>query len=702
MGVLSDAAAGREQRFVAARAQFFDEGDCPDGGVSSLILRSWQRCRKDGLFEDDREPVTSVGRARLSESRERSGRLLDHASGVMEHVFEQIRASGSMVILADPDGIILHSLGDAEFVDRANRVALQPGACWTEALRGTNAIGTAIVERAAVEVLGMEHYLRRNTFLSCTAAPVLGADGRVHGVLDISSDHRVHQRHTLGLVRLSVQLLEKRIFESEFANDILIAFHCRPEYIGSLQEGMIAVGPDGNILGANTAAREWLAQRACEGESASFGALFPLGFGKLFDRAAAAPNALLRIETRHGGELYVQVRSMRPLVVPRAHSGSEAAVAEAAAVAAPVRAAPRPVAARCGRVTLESLATGDPGLARALDRARRIQGKDIPLLIQGESGVGKELFAQAFHNSGPRAAGPFVALNCAAVPETLIESELFGYAGGAFTGARREGAIGRIQQAHGGTLFLDEIGDMPLGMQARLLRVLQERCVTPVGSLKSIPVDISLVCATHRILKDAVAAGAFREDLYYRVNSLTVSLPPLRERTDIRCIVERILTVESAEAGRDAVTMGDGVMRFFERHSWPGNVRQLQNVIRVAVALLDPDEDEILPAHLPEELFAVDPADSRKVSAQDHGGSGDASQAAGPRDAVVPERINLPAGWGEGGVTQGGSLGASRLDQLELDAIAAVMREVGGNVSAAARRLGVSRNRLYRKLGRIG
>ncbi len=702
MGVLSDAAGSREQRFVVARAQFFDHGECPDGGVSPLILRSWQRCRHDGLCEDDREHVLTVGRARLSESRERSGRLLEQASGVMEHVFEQIRASGSMVILADPDGIILHSLGDAEFVDRANRVALQPGACWTEALRGTNAIGTAIAERSAVEVLGMEHYLQRNAFLSCTAAPVLGADGRVHGVLDISCDHRVHQRHTLGLVRLSVQLLEKRIFEAEFANDILIAFHSRPEYIGSLQEAIIAVSTEGNILGANTAAREWLAQRACDGEGATFGALFSHGFGKLFDRAAAAPNALLRIELRHGGELYVQVRSMRPLVVPVAGVGDArpaAGVASAAPRAVEARTTSRATAAApSGRVTLERLATGDACLERALDRARRIQGKDIPLLIQGESGVGKELFAQAFHNSGPRADGPFVALNCAAVPETLIESELFGYVGGAFTGARREGSMGRIQQAHGGTLFLDEIGDMPLGMQARLLRVLQERCVTPVGSLKAIPVDISLVCATHRVLKDAVAKGTFREDLYYRVNSLTVSLPPLRERTDIRCIVRRILAAEAVEAGRGEVVMGEEVMRFFERYAWPGNVRQLQNVIRVAVALLDPDEDEILPVHLPEELFAADPVDDGDV----HRPASAAGEAALQVDGG--KRIVLPPGWCDVGELAPAPAGAraSRLDQLELDAIAAVMREVGGNVSAAARKLGVSRNRLYRKLGRLG
>ncbi len=203
--------------------------------------------------------------------------------------------------------------------------------------------------------------------------------------------------------------------------------------------------------------------------------------------------------------------------------------------------------------------------------------------------------------------------------------------------------------------------------------------MTPVGSVKSIPVDISLVCATHRVLRDAVARGEFREGLYYRVNSLTVCLPPLRERSDIRCIVERILASEARDAGLEGVRIGEEVMRFIERHAWPGNVRQLQNVIRVAVALLDPDEREILPVHLPEELFMAECTE-------------ESEQAPAPRcnDAQADVAFALPAG----------GAGGRRLDQLEVELIERVMREVGGNLSAAARMLGVSRNRLYRKLGR--
>ena len=678
MGQLSAVDAGREQRFRLARKQFFEEGECPDEGVPALILNSWQRCRALGMDRANREAREHGERARLAEVRERNARLVEHASGVMEHVFEQIRASGSVVLLSDPQGMIVHSLGDADFVDRANRVALQPGACWSEASRGTNAIGTAIAANAPAVVLGAEHYLDHNSFLSCTASPILDPRGTLAGVLDVSCDQRMHQRHSLGLVRLSVQLIEKRLFETEFANEILVAFHERPEYVGSLQEGLLAVTPEGVLAGANSIAREWLAQRL-EGGGASFAELFRQGLGKIADRAKNSSDALIRLVLQDGSHLYVQLRSLRPQI--GAFVGETRRIAEAARAPRP---APATTSTRC---TLTSLATGDAGIGRALDRARRILGKDIPLLIQGESGVGKELFANAFHNSGPRADKPFVALNCAAVPETLIESELFGYVGGAFTGARKEGAIGKIQQAHGGTLFLDEIGDMPLGMQARLLRVLQERCVTPVGSVKSIPVDISLVCATHRVLRDAVARGEFREDLYYRVNSLTVSLPPLRERSDIRCIVERILEREARDAGLSGLRIGEEVMRFIERYTWPGNVRQLHNVIRVAVALLDEGELEILPAHLPEELFMSDPAED------------ETAPRPAPQDAPPPGA--LPAAGGAFALAFERP-GARRLDQLEVELIERVMREVGGNLSAAARLLGVSRNRLYRKLGRTG
>jgi transcriptional regulator with PAS, ATPase and Fis domain len=222
--------------------------------------------------------------------------------------------------------------------------------------------------------------------------------------------------------------------------------------------------------------------------------------------------------------------------------------------------------------------------------ARKVMDKGIPLLIGGESGVGKDWFAQAVHQCSQRRNQAWVAVNCAALPESLIEAELFGYVPGAFTGAARQGSLGRIREADGGTLFLDEIGDMPLSAQTRLLRVLQERRVTAVGSGTSTPVDFSLICASHQDLKQAVAQGRFRQDLYYRINGLSLNLPPLRERTDFVALCERLLLEASPKTH---VAIAPEVMAQLQRFAWPGNLRQLGHVLRCAIALLDEDERDM-------------------------------------------------------------------------------------------------------------
>jgi transcriptional regulator with PAS, ATPase and Fis domain len=294
-----------------------------------------------------------------------------------------------------------------------------------------------------------------------------------------------------------------------------------------------------------------------------------------------------------------------------------------------------------------------------------VLGKPIPVLVQGESGVGKELFARALHASGPRRAGPFVAINCAAIPENLIESELFGYVPGAFTGARKEGSPGRLREAEGGTLFLDEIGDMPLALQTRLLRVLQERTVTPVGAGKAVPVDFALVCATHTKLADAAQQGTFRQDLYYRINGLTVQLPALRERSDFVALTERLLAELSPER---EVQLAPDVMARLSAYAWPGNLRQLSSALRTACALMADDESVLDWAHLPDDVL-------------------EALQLP-PESSPVP-CVPLPQE-------------PQSLQALSQAAIQQALQAARGNVSQAARALGISRQTLYRKLALHG
>ena len=659
---LSAAAEARDLRSQQAREAFFNRGEAPHGLLERTLLRSWERCRLAGL---DANTLIShynelIEGVHLTQAQEQYRTLITHARSIMEHVHEQIRHSGSVVILANEDGLLLHSAGDADFVDRAGQVSLQPGAYWKEVQRGTNGIGTALAERCAVEVVGGEHFLERNNFLTCSAAPLLDPQGNIIGVLNISGDARAYQRHTLGLARMSASLVEKRLFESEFARDLLVCFHNRPEYIGSLGEGLAAVAQDGRILAVNAAGLEILSLRRDEATRLNCATLFEATLGTLIDRARHDAQAISAFTLLNGKQLFVRLRGNIPqqMVTPAANQ----------AIARNVR-AQRPTERVAKTLTLDSLSTGDARLQLAIDRARRVLGRDIPILIQGESGAGKEMFAKAIHNSGPNNAAPFVALNCAAIPENLIESELFGYQGGAFTGARKEGAIGKIQQAHGGTLFLDEIGDMPLSLQARLLRVLQERCVTPLGGNRTVSVDISLVCATHRRLKEEVASRRFREDLYYRINGLSVSLPALRDRTDLRQLVDILI---ATEAGDRAIKVSEVAQHAFERYAWPGNIRQLNNVIRVAIALLDDDEALITEMHLPEELLE----DLPLIAA------GNAAPIASP--------LMSPA-----------ENDTSSLEDIERRAVMRTLEALGGNISAAARMLGVSRNTLYRKLGRL-
>ncbi len=661
MGQLQLAAETHGQRLQQARQLFFDRGNLPEGLVDPLILRSWERCLRFGLTEQHPLPgVESLDRVALKTEQDRNRYLLAQGRPIMEHVFEQIRESGSMVVLADANGLLLETVGDPDFVDRADRIALMAGASWDENQRGTNAIGTALAEEAPTEVLGAEHFLEHNGFLTCCACPIFGPDGRVIGVLDISGDYRSQQRHTLGLVRLSSAIVEKRLFETIHARDILVCFHSRADYLGSPKEGIAAVSPDGQVLAVNRKGLELLGIRQVDAVRRDFSIVFESNLSALVDRLRGNTQGSCEISV-NGKQIHVQLRGQLP---PLSIAGR--VYDEPTAVRPPPR---RQENAAAPQLTLDTLNTGDARLQAAIDRSRRILGRDIPILIQGESGAGKEMFAKAFHNSGARQSGPFVALNCASIPETLIESELFGYQGGAFTGARKEGAPGKIQQAHGGTLFLDEIGDMPLNLQARLLRVLQERCVTPLGSTRAIQVDISLVCATHRKLREEVARGTFREDLYYRLNGMCVTLPALRERTDIRQMVGKLAAAETGN--RTPVRFTESAMQALESYSWPGNIRQLFNVIRVAIALLDDGETLISETHLPEELFESLPiAPSVPLANSD-------VWAAAPLD------------------------NAGSLEEIGRQAALRTLEAAGGNISAAARQLGISRNTLYRKLGRL-
>jgi transcriptional regulator of acetoin/glycerol metabolism len=515
-------------------------------------------------------------------------------------VLEPIQA---LLLLADDQGRLLQTWGTPRF-DPAQAQAFALGADWSEARVGCNALGTALACGQAVHVEHDEHFLAANRFMSGSAAPVYDAERHLVGVLGLSSDSFLPPSHTLGTVKMMAQALENALLEARFSDGShRLVFNTARNNLDSPWAGIVVVDATGQVTAANRRADTLLGK---DPRGTPVETLFRVSLGELLTRPAGLPFPLLA-----AGRSRLQCLLQPPRYPPQA----------------------RPATASQQQALIS--------------RGLRLLERDIPLLICGETGAGKEVLVKALHAASSRASAPLVAVNCAAIPLELVESELFGYEKGAFTGASLKGNPGLIRKADKGVLFFDEIGDMPLATQARLLRVLQERAIQPLGSGDPVAVDVRVICATHRDLAEAVADGRFREDLYYRIAGCTLRLPPLRERSDRRELIQAIWQ-QYRQPGQSA-GFSEAALHTLMSHPWPGNLRQLSSVVQVALAMADDGRIEL--AHLPEELLA-------------------------PLSGPVPARVvEVPA-----------------------QDINALLRATDGNISQVARRLGVSRNTVYKRL----
>jgi sigma-54 dependent transcriptional regulator, acetoin dehydrogenase operon transcriptional activator AcoR len=650
-------------------------------GRPDVIAQAHARSLEIGLRASETPDFHPLRRVALRELVERNQSLYIHALPVMETLHAQIVDTQSMVLLTDSHGVILHSLGDSDFVEKANRVALCPGVSWAEADRGTNAIGTALVDGQPTVVHADEHFLHANRILTCSCAPIADPFGRTIGALDVSGDTRGFHKHTLALVRMSAQMIENHLFSNQFADAIRVHFHARAEFIGTLFEGLAAFAPDGTFLSANRSALFQFGQPLAALQRQPFDALFGIAFAKLLQQITRAPAESITLTLPSGVRVVARGEYATPRYVAPAEDSAGGGTRAPAADGARHAARSADATPLASPATLETLDTGDAQLAAILRRVAKLRGRDIPMLVLGKTGTGKEWLARAIHHDSPRRAAPFVALNCASLPDTLIEAELFGYEDGAFTGAKKRGSVGKIVQADGGTLFLDEIGDMPLAQQVRLMRVLQERTVVPLGGTRAIPVDLRIICATHRNLREMIEAGTFREDLYYRINGLVVTLPALRERTDLAALVTRMLEMQP-ESERLPRRVSAAVLERFAQCRWPGNLRQLANVLRTA-SIMAEGAEQIEVDDLPEDFLQ----DCAELMAEEV-----VNPAAGVctnddhRDAcaVSPAQKKAPA----------------RMEDWQATLIAQTLARLDGNVSAAARELGLARNTVYRYLRR--
>ena len=526
-----------------------------DGMPSNDILDSWVRCMQSGLDSAAPMAVQVIEAADLQRRRESSEFVRRLAQAELETLSTQIAGSNFLLAFADREGVILDLYADNRFSMSSSDAGIVAGSCWGESLCGTNGLGTALAAGRSVAVTGLEHYFLKLGDISCTATPVRDVQGEVVGVLDASSFFESRQRHTQALVQMAATHIENGLLAHEMRSHWLLAIHPRPEFLGTLSAGLLAFDDSGRLLALNARGRQLL-----QGLDARPGTPFEALFGESFGIVTAGlqRQGEQRLRDMLGSTL-VAACVGRPMRRPPVRATAMLSVAP--------RTPPRPALKEPETVS------DDPAVAEAyrlVDAAVRI---GVPVLLCGETGTGKEMLARHAHRSSGR-SGAFVAVNCGALPDELIEAELFGYVGGAFSGSRREGSVGLLASADGGTLLLDELGELPLHLQASLLRFLDDGSVRPVGGTSSRIVDVQLLAATHADLDEEVAARRFRADLLYRLNTVRVDLPPLRLRQDFAQAVRNTLA-DLNTAG----SISDEALARLALHRWPGNFRELRSLL---------------------------------------------------------------------------------------------------------------------------
>lgn len=603
---------------------------------SNWLVESWKRSESAGLVTTKKPQHIRLDGAQLSDKKYRARQLINAVEAVANPLFQQVfQGTDSRLILTDQEGVIVGSWGQMSFQDRLHNIALELGVCWQERLKGTNAIGTAITENRTISVIGGEHFIRQHRFISCTATPILSGSGEVLGVLDITSEQAVHGQDTQVLLRNMGQLAENWLLNNMQDSRIRLEFAMSESLLNTGWQGVVIADDSGKVIAHNQFASRMLQSEEIVG----------LPLERLLNSEAFSDDV---------NPMVFRTESIAPNAAPFKAFGSQVVDS-------------KPSAPSLKSFTVNSapsqkkpgfhLHFGDDAMAKVWQQASTLIDKDISLLIHGETGTGKGELVKALHQHSFRSHQPLVAVNCGAIPNELIESELFGYEAGAFTGSNPKGAVGKVRAADKGILFLDEIADMSLGAQCRLLHVLQDSAVMPVGATKAVPVDVRIVAATHKDLPAMISKGEFRQDLYYRLNGLILNIPPLRNRQDRTALIQRIH--QNYSEGEQVLSAE--LLTFLDGYSWPGNLRELDNVLKVAT-LLSEEAAELRVSHLPEHIVNA-------------------------RNSIKADAHSNPEGT---------------LSELADAKLLNVYAEQGENVSRTAKKLGISRQTLYRKLKRLG
>ncbi|MFM8247611.1 MAG: sigma-54-dependent Fis family transcriptional regulator [Burkholderiaceae bacterium] len=529
------------------------------------------RCVHDHKLDPTRmQDAIILPNNRIREHKDQLEDFLHIARHGMQALYHQVAGLGYAILLTDSHGVTVDFMGDIQLDPSLRKAGLYLGSNWNERFVGTNGVGTCLSTGEALTVHLDDHFDATHIPLTCTAAPVYDAAGHIKAVLDISAltapADKNSQHLALQLVKMYAHKIENAYFLHHYRDQWILRMSAAPEFLEVSPEYLLAVDSSGKVVGYNHLARQLFKQQTdAELMGLSISELIELNFDDLPRYLSARPVDRRAIKIHNSRQLLflsVMWPAREGMVGTQQTTGTDIPA------------------------ELKALTQGDAQLEKQIRRAARLVNSPISILITGETGSGKEYFAKALHQSSERREGPFIAVNCAAIPDSLIESELFGYAPGSFSGAATKGRKGLIQEADGGTLFLDEIGDMPKSLQTRLLRVLSEKEVVPVGAQRPVQVNVRVIAATHCNLESRVREGLFRDDLFYRLNGAHFVLPPVRERQDLGWLIDRAIAKQSAKSAHlHPLSIDAESKALLMRHRWPGNLRELTNVIDFSAAV---------------------------------------------------------------------------------------------------------------------
>lgn len=620
--------------------------------INRIIERSHMRSEEYGIEKERVSPKKILKGEQISNNIRNNRGLLKIAAPFIKKIYEIVAGSGFLLILTDREGCILNIIGDKDMLRAAKDMDMVIGAYMDEKSIGTNAMGTAISEDVAIQISAKEHFINAYHKWTCSAAPIHNEKGEIIGTLNLTGKSSEVHSHTLGLVVASVNSIENELNNRIINNKLLEAYNYMNTITDAMTYGVIAVNNNGIIKNLNKFACKIFNVKEEECQDKPVGIILDNWddiLKKCYTKEKYKENdVIIRVgekKERYSEDIHPIENENGELI------GAVITIKEIQRVINLVN----KYSGMNARYTFDDLICEDKEMKRIIQFSKTIALSPSTVLIQGESGTGKEVLAQSIHNYSSRKEGPFVAINCGAIPKNLIESELFGYEEGSFTGGKKGGRPGKFELANGGTLFLDEIGEMPLDMQVNLLRVLQERCVTRVGGSRYIPIDVRIIVATNKELKKEIEKGTFRNDLYYRISVIPIEIPPLRERkVDLDILLKHFLEIKSFKLKRDIPNIDEELYRDIMSYSWPGNVRELENFVENIVNLGGNTSFNI----------------KQEVSKEQR------------KSDFVFDNLDY----------------ACSLEELERRAIIACLEKFKGNVSKSADTLGISRNTVYTKM----